>query len=612
MAGENPLIAQGGQLSFVVDFQPVGRRGPCPDGGTLLEAARGLGVDLSSVCGGNGSCGRCKVQLIAGELTPITPQEKTKLTAAELAQGYRLACLAEPLSDCRVHVPAESLTAPQRTQVEGLEAPAEVEPAVACYAIAIAAPTLDDLRGDDQRLCEAVAAASGKPAVLTDLAVARHATETLRELDWRARVTVRDREIIHVAPADAPWLGLAVDIGTTKIAAYLVDLASGRTIAAAGAMNPQIAYGEDVVARLMYAGKGPDEAAAMQALLADGLNRLAADLCAEVGARPADIVDAVAVGNTAIHHLFLRLPVQQLAAAPYVPAVRAAVDVKAREVGLKLAPGAYVHLLPNIAGYVGADHVAMLLATGVADATDTVLAIDIGTNTEICLARRGRLTSLSCASGPAFEGAHISFGMRAAAGAIERVRIVDGRVECKTIGDAPPVGLCGSGILDAMAQLRLVGLLDRRGTLAGPGVRMVEGDPAFVIADAAATGNGRPIVVTQHDIRELQLAKGAIRCGIETLLQDAGIGPADLDRVIIAGAFGTYIEVESALTIGLLPPTPRERIVQVGNAAGTGARLALISQRQRERAGEIAGRVRYLELARAPRFMRNFAEAMYL
>ena len=286
-----------------------------------------------------------------------------------------------------------------------------------------------------------------------------------------------------MAAADAPWLGLAVDIGTTKIAAYIVDLATGQTLVARGAMNPQIAYGEDVIARLVYASKGLDEAATMARLLAEGLSQLAADACAAIGARPSDIVDAVVVGNTAIHHLFLRLPVQQLAAAPYVPAVRAAVDVKAREIGLKIAPGAYVHLLPNIAGYVGADHVAMLLATGVADARDTTLAIDIGTNTEMCLTHRGGMTSLSCASGPAFEGAHIKFGMRAAPGAIERVLIVDGRVEYKTIGDEPPVGLCGSGILDVVAQLRLAGVLDTRGRLAGSRVREADGDVEFVIAE---------------------------------------------------------------------------------------------------------------------------------
>lgn len=600
-------------MPYTIDFQPVGRRGPCPDGGTLLDAARNLGVDLASVCGGSGSCGSCRVQLVAGTLAPLTLNEEAELSAEELAQGYRLACLAEPVSDCRVHVPPESLTALQRTQVEGLEVPVEAEPSVAVHRVRLDPPSLEDLRGDDHRLCEATAAASGGDVILSDLAVARLTTAELRRLGWQARVTVRGHEVIDIAAVDAPWLGLAVDVGTTKIAAYIVDLASGRTLAARGAMNPQIAYGEDVIARLMVASKGPDEAARMAALLADGLSGLAADACAEIGARPADIVDAVIVGNTAIHHLFLQLPVKQLAEAPYVPAVRAAVDVKAREVGLRIATGAYVHLLPNIAGYVGADHVAMLLATGVADAADTTLAIDIGTNTEMCLTRRGGMTSLSCASGPAFEGAHIKFGMRAAPGAIERVLISDGQVEYKTIGDEPPVGLCGSGILDAMAQLRLAGLLDSRGRLGeSPLTRGMNGDVEFVLVGERESGNGRAITVTQHDIRELQLAKGAIRCGIEALLHEAGITVGDVDRVIIAGAFGTYIDIESAITIGLLPRIPGERISQVGNAAGTGARLALISRAHRRQAQGIARRVSYLELARTPRFMRNFADAMSL
>lgn len=599
-------------MSYTIDFQPVGRRGPCPEGGTLLDAARDLGVDLASICGGVGSCGSCRVQLVTGKLTPVTLNEEAELPAEELALDYRLACQAEPLSDCRIHVPPESLTALQRTQVEGLEVPVAAEPTVTSCVVTLAPPTLEDLRGDDERLCRAVAAATGVAARLPDLEVARLATAELRRLDWRARVTLRGDEIIHVAPADAPQLGLAVDIGTTKVAAYLVDLPTGRTVAARGAMNPQIAYGEDIIARLMYARKGAAEAARMAALLADSLSGLATSACAEIGARPEDIVDAVVVGNTAIHHLFLQLPVAQLVSAPYVPAVRAAVDVKARALGLQIAPGAYVHLPPNIAGYVGADHVAMLLATEVAGATDTILAIDIGTNTEMCLAHRGRMTSLSCASGPAFEGAHIKFGMRAAQGAIERVLIVKGQVEYKTINDEAPVGLCGSGILDAVAQLRLAGLLDGRGRLEGAGVRKTNGDAEFVLAGERESGNGRAITVTQHDIRELQLAKGAIRTGIEALLTDAGIAAADLQRVIIAGAFGTYIDIGSAMTIGLLPVLPRERVAQVGNAAGAGARLALISRAQRQGAQALADRVRYLELARTPRFMRNFAEAMYL
>jgi uncharacterized 2Fe-2S/4Fe-4S cluster protein (DUF4445 family) len=455
-------------------------------------------------------------------------------------------------------------------------------------------------------------AASGIRGRLPDLSVAREASAVLRETGWRARLSTRLNEVVAVTPPEQPLLGLAVDIGTTKIAAYLVDLDRGTTLASRGAMNPQIAYGEDVIARLLYARRGTDEAVLMQRLLVDALDDLAAELCHEVSASNGGIVDVVVVGNTAIHHLFLRLPVGQLAEAPYVPAVRGEVDVKARELGLHFAPGAYVHLLPNIAGYVGADHVATLLATGVMDSTGAVLAIDIGTNTEMCLAANGKLTSLSCASGPAFEGAHIQFGMRAAPGAIERVRI-DGRVEYKTIGDERPVGLCGSGLLDLAAQLRLAGLLDARGRLANvPEVRAGEGGREFVVAPEGESGIDRAITISQHDIRELQLAKGAIRCGIDTLLQDAGLVAADLERVIIAGAFGTYIDVESAITIGMLPSLPLERFSQVGNAAGTGARLALISRAMRQQARKLAGRVRYLELARAPGFMHNFAVSMYL
>jgi uncharacterized 2Fe-2S/4Fe-4S cluster protein (DUF4445 family) len=325
------------------------------------------------------------------------------------------------------------------------------------------------------------------------------------------------------------------------------------------------------------------------------------------------VLEAVVVGNTAMHHLFLQIATQQLARAPYVAAVSSALDVKARDLGLDLSPGATVHLLPNIAGYVGADHVAMLLATGMAQAGGVVLALDIGTNTEVCLANHGRLTSLSCASGPAFEGAHIRHGMRAAPGAIEHVRLVDGKVEYQTIGDAPPVGLCGSGILDALAQLYLRGLVDRRGRMQdGDGrVRGEKGEREFVLA---STGDGDPaaITFTQKDVRELQLAKGAMRCGVDALLDANGLKARDVDAVIIAGAFGTYIDVASAMTIGMLPAMALERVRQVGNAAGMGAKLALISRSKRAEAQELASRVDYLELATMPNFAMAFAQATYL
>ncbi len=600
-------------MSYTIDFEPVGRRGPCPDGGTLLDAARSLGVDLASVCGGAGTCSRCKVQVISGQVAEAAGGARRGLTQREIDAGYLLACRTYPLSDVKLHVPPESLTAVQRTQIEGLDVPVEVKPDVTQCVVRMDPPSLEDLRADDQRLYDAVRAATGITPYHQDLEVIREASALFRRWGWEARVTLYGHDIMHIGRADAPWLGLAVDIGTTKIAAYIVDLTTGRTVAARGAMNPQIAYGEDVIARLMYASRGPAEALRMQNLLTDALSELAAAACAEIGASAQDIVEAVIVANTAIHHLFLRLPAAQLAAAPYVPALRGAIHGRARNIGLQIAPGAHVHLLPNIAGYVGGDHVAMLLATDIASRSDTVLAIDIGTNTEMCLAHKGQMTSLSCASGPAFEGAHIKSGMRAAPGAIEGVRLENDTVAYKTIGDERPVGLCGSGLLDAVAQLRLIGRLDRSGRLSpGPHVREVDDDLQFILAGEEESGNGAVIGLSQHDIRELQLAKGAIRAGIEALLQDAGITAPDLDQVIIAGAFGTYINVKSAITIGMLPDIPLERIVQVGNAAGAGARLALVSRTQRRRAAEIAHRVRYLELARTPRFMRNFAQAMYL
>jgi uncharacterized 2Fe-2S/4Fe-4S cluster protein (DUF4445 family) len=598
-------------VALTVDFEPVGRRGPCPEGGTLLDAARALGVDLATVCGGAGTCGRCKLQVIGGTANELTEGERRLLSAREIAQGYRLACLARPATTCKVHVPPESLTALQRTQLEGLEVPAEVAPGVDSCVVQIDPPSLEDLRADDRRICEAIRRATGVPCHVADLEVMRAASPALRSGAWQARATLRGREVVALGRLGEPWLGLAVDIGTTKIAGYLMDLATGRTLAARGAMNPQIAYGEDVVARLTYAGRGAAEAGQMQEMLAGALNEIAGAACAAAGARPADIVDAVVVGNTAMHHLFLRLPVQQLANAPYVPAASETLDVRAREVGLALAPGAYVHLLPNIAGYVGGDHVAALLVTRPDERPGAVLVIDIGTNTEMCLAAGGEMTSLSCASGPAFEGAHIRSGMRAAPGAIERVRLDSGRAAYKTIGDERPIGLCGSGLLDAAAQLRVAGLLDPSGLLAGPEDRAAV-EREFVIVEAEASGTGAPIAITQADIRQLQLAKGAIRCGIEALLANAGLGAGDLDEVVIAGAFGTYVDVESAIVIGMLPQVPVECVRQVGNAAGAGARLALISAAQRRQAQELAGRVRYLELARTPGFTHNFARAMYL
>lgn len=601
-------------MTIHVDFEPVGRRGRCPAGNTVLHCARELGVDLVNLCGGAGTCGRCVIQIMEGEVSKPTPGESKFLSSEQLAAGYRLACQTVPLGNCKVRVPPESLTTPQRTQVEGEELLVEVEPLVQTYPVTLCPPSLEDLRADAGRLLEALAQQHGITASALDLAVLRELSPCLRDRGWQVRVAVRDKEVVALLPPAARPLGLAVDLGTTKIAAYLVDLGTGRTLAVKGVMNPQIAYGEDVIARLAFAGKSPAQAARLQELVVETLNQTVVEMCAEAGTAPAHIVEAVVVGNTAMHHLFVGLPVDQLAKAPYVPAVASALDVKARDLGLRFAPGATVHLLPNIAGYVGADHVAMLLATGVTRAEGLVLAVDIGTNTEICLANHGMLTSLSCASGPAFEGAHIKHGMRAANGAIEHLRLVDDRIEYQTIGGVPPAGLCGSGILDTLAQLYQAGIVDSRGRMGEhPRVRDAQGMREFVLVAENERGDGRPaITFTQQDVRELQLAKGAMRTGINVLLEVNGVTAEEIDQVIIAGAFGTYIDVASAIAIGMLPRLPLNRFRQVGNAAGMGAKLALISKTKRNEAQAIASRVRYIELATAPQFATTFAQAMHL
>jgi uncharacterized 2Fe-2S/4Fe-4S cluster protein (DUF4445 family) len=348
-------------------------------------------------------------------------------------------------------------------------------------------------------------------------------------------------------------------------------------------------------------------------MVVDSLNSLVTEACADTDAEPHEILEAVAVGNTAMHHLLLNLPVDQLAVSPFAPAVKHAMDIQASDIGLRTAPGAYLHTLPNIAGFVGADHVAMLLATEVTDSTHTALALDIGTNTEVSLIRNGEASCVSCASGPAFEGAHIKFGMRAAPGAIERVEIDGKTVHYQTIGGVPPVGICGSGILDALSQLYQNGVVSGRGRMGEhPRVREVDGKREFVLVSEEEREGHPAITITQDDVRELQLAKGAIRTGIDVLLQSAGCPEQDLDKIIIAGAFGSYIDVGSASATGMLPPLTADRFLQVGNAAGTGARLALISRDKRGEASEIAEKIRYVELSTYPEFMKIFVDATHI
>ena len=599
-----------------VDLQPVGRRVQVAPGTTVLEAAQESGVQLVAVCGGQGTCGTCRVRAVDGDLGALTAEEKDLLSTAERDGGWRLACQAKVVGAVRVEVPPESLSAPQRLQTEGLAVDFELSPPVTAVDLVLEPPSLHDLRADTTRLQEGLAE-SGAAGTSISLHVAGAASDRLRAQNWRGRVAVRrlpdgTSALVCVQPQAGPLLGLAVDTGTTKLAGYLVDLGTGQTLARAGAMNPQIAYGEDVVSRIAYANTVAGGAQLLHKRLVDELDRLVGELCAEAGARRDQIVDAVVVGNTVMHHFVTGLPVRQLGAAPYVAAVSDAVLAPAEEIGLQLDRGAMVYMPPNIAAYVGSDHVSMLLATGLAGTAQTVLALDIGTNTEISLAHQGAIWSCSTASGPAFEGAHIHDGMRAAPGAIEHVRFHQGGFQVQTVEREAPVGICGSGILDAIAQGLEAGIIDERGALSKdhPLVSRAAGGPTCLLVPASRTGHGRDVVFTRSDINEIQLAKGAIRAGTELLLREAGIDTAHLDSVVVAGAFGTYLDLESAVRVGLLVDVPRERYRQVGNAAGRGAEQLLLSREARVLADRLAQKVRYVELTVHPAFVDVFAASL--
>ena len=597
-----------------IDFEPVGRRGECQRNESLLTCARRLGVGISSICGGKGTCHSCQVQVLSGTVSKPTSNEREAFTSQELKPGWRLACQTYPRSDVKLNVPAESMTTPQRVQVEGLEITVRPEPPVRAYRLQLAAPSLSKPRADVDRLLEVLNQQYKLHCNKVDIDVLRILSDQLRSWNWEWQAMVRNDEVIALAPSPSRQLGLAVDLGTTKIAGYLVDLKSGRTLATKGVMNPQISYGEDIISRINRVVKLPDGGVQLQKLAVEAINELANDLCAEVSAKTEEIVEAVVVGNTAMHHLFLGLPVSQLALSPFVPAVSRAQEVKACYLGLGIVPGAYVHLLPNIAGFVGADHVAVLLATEAFLAEGPIVALDIGTNTEVSLVNKGKATAVSCASGPAFEGGHIKYGMRAATGAIERLRITGDSIQYQTIDEAPPVGICGSGILDALAQLYLAGVIDEGGRIMDnhPRVRTYRGQREFVLVSKEERRGQPAITITQHDVRELQLAKAAIRTGIQVLLEANGCAEDEIKQVIIAGAFGTYINVASAIEIGMLPSLPLNRFRQVGNAAGIGAKLALISLKHRAEAQSVAARVGYIELASAPNFEPTFIQASYL
>ena len=585
--------------AFTLSFPQLDREIPSHDGETIYQSARRSGVRIIGACGGRGTCGTCRVLIVEGEIDAADEKMLPGAGTATKKRRWVRACQVTPTSDCVMEIAARSLAPVVRAEFdtgETIEILA-LDPAVVSREVSVPEATLADNLSDLDRVIRALAT----PLPEVDLVAARQLPAALCGGDWSLRAHIRERKLIGFSAAGSQTLGLAVDLGTTNVAGFLVDLQSGARVASLGIENPQVAWGADVISRMNHAIQGPAGAAELRQAATTAINALAHDLCLSIGAVTADIVDVAICGNTAMHHLLLGLPVRQLGRSPFVAAVRDAMDVKARELDLTVCPGAYVHLAPNIGGFVGSDHVTALLATeNYWRGGTTTLVMDIGTNTEISLIHRGDIMSASCPSGPALEGGHISCGMRAAEGAIERVTVEDGRIKIEVIGNRQAVGLCGSGVIDAMAAMRDVGILDDGGRIVGqhPDIADVDGKRAVVLAPG--------VTFNQHDVRAVQLAKAAIRTGIELLLRDRDLREYDIELIVIAGAFGSYIDVGGAIAIGLLPVLPLDRIKQVGNAAGVGVRQILASKQARARARELAQRCRYVELSTRSDFQKTF------
>lgn len=555
---------------FEVVFQPDGKRGRFHQRTTVLRAARELGVDINTICGGAGSCGKCIVKIVQGmgNLSDPTSDEGELLGYERLGEGFRLACRSEIKGNAIILVPKESRTGTQRLQTEGLDTPVKLEPLVRKQ-------TFDDttqiLYGD---------------------------------------------EVLETFPSnDVPIYGFAVDVGSTKLAGYLMDLSTGDILSVGTAMNPQIPFGEDIISRLSFALTGQGSRETLHESLVEGIKQLLLDACGKADADPEDVYELVFVGNTAMQHFLLDLDPTPLAYSPFKPASLEHRDLESASLGLG-NPKGKTHFLPLIAGFVGADCVAAILATGVYRSDELCFLIDIGTNTEIVVGNKDRMVACSCASGPAFEGAHVKHGMRAATGAIEGVWIDQDSLEpaIKTIDDIEPLGICGSGLIDVLSEMLKAGLIDTSGRIRTeiehPRIRKRGNSSEYVIAWGKESGLKEDIVVSQLDVRELQKGKAAMFSGAQIAMNLLGLSPGDIANVYMAGAFGTYINRESATNIGMIPEFPLLNIEQVGNAAGTGARMTLLSVSAREEAKKIRRKVEYIELATRPDYNQAYTDAL--
>jgi uncharacterized 2Fe-2S/4Fe-4S cluster protein (DUF4445 family) len=624
----------------LVVFMPSGKRGRFPVGTPLLSAARTLGVDVDSVCGGRGICGRCQVLIAEGEfakhgiqsgaasVSPVSEVETRYANRRGLIAGHRLSCSTKVQGDVVVDVPPGSQVHRQVVRKDADAREIKLNPVVRLHYVEVAEPDMHDPSGDLRRLLEALAREWDLKDLSCDFDVLGTLQPLLRQGQWKVTAAVHDAsQVIALWPGfHEKAFGMAVDVGSTTVAAHLCNLETGELVAAAGVMNPQIRFGEDLMSRVSYAMMNPGGAVRMTESIRGALGSLAAELARSAGIATTDILELALVGNPIMHHLVLGLDPVELGGAPFALAVDQALTIPASALGLAVHPNARVYVLPCIAGHVGADAAGMILAERPDLGDAMTLLVDVGTNAEIVLGNRERLLACSSPTGPAFEGAQISCGQRAAPGAIERVRIDPATLEprVKVIGsdlwsDDPGfaaatahtgvTGVCGSGIIEVIAEMFLAGIINQDGVVDGA----LGAKSDRIVADgrtfAYVLHRGEvPMKITQNDVRAIQLAKAALHAGVRLLMDHLGVDK--VDRIRLAGAFGSHIDVKHAMVLGMIPDCALDAVASVGNAAGAGARIALLDATARATIEDLVRRVEKIETAIEPRFQAHFIEAM--
>src|SRR5437870_8009093 len=597
------------QRKLEVSYQPFERTTRVPSGTTLFSAAHWIGLPIDSTCGGRGTCGKCKVRVVEGA-SEVTSADHRLLRKDEVDNGWRLSCQARIYEDMACEVP-QLLRVPKAATM-GLSRLVIIDPNVRKVYLELAEPDLHDQRSDVARLRDALTAEGHD--MVAGVPVLRTVPKTLRDAGFKITAVLAGEHLVAIEPGDTTeeCFGVAFDVGPTTSAGTLMNLRTGMAAAVRSTLNGQAPFGADVISRISHAMNGPESVDELRNAVVSTMNGILDELYAEANVKPERTYEAVVVGNVTMLHLLFGIDPTPISMAPFTPAFMDQLSIEAREVGLEIHPHGYIQTLPALGAYVGADIVAGVLATGVVREDRLRVFVDVGTNGEIVLGSAQRALATAAPAGPAFEGSQIKCGMRATVGAIEGVQLGDG-VELQVIGgDVPAQGICGSGLVDAVAQLLPAGLLDHSGRL-----RLREDVPDHPLRDRLIDIDGvrafllaEGVYLTQKDIRELQFAKGSIATGIKVLMDILGVTAGDLDQVLLGGSFGSYLNPESAKIIGLVPPVDVDRIIAVGNSAGEGAKIALLSYRERQVAFELPSRIEYIELSGRSDFNDSFISVL--